>query len=415
MKGYANIWALYLKLRVMILLSRRLLGRRSKALVNPDCVLRVFGHHDQEVFFGYYDVTPFSPDERYLLAMRKPFARGQKAPGTSIAVGYYSLEDDDPQFEEIGTTTTWCWQQGCRLQWFPHDKNRLILFNQLVNGKHGAVIKDIESKKIEQQYSRAIYSLSKDGKVGISLNFARLQRLRPGYGYDNLTDETTEEQCPEYDGLWSVDMATGKIELILTVSQIAQINPQKTMVGAVHYFNHVLWNPSSTRIMFFHLWLKKGKRRARLITVDKDGGQPYVLYNEDQVSHYCWLNENELIAFSTHPSTGGHYHHYRDKEGLIGVVGKNILTEDGHPSVKPELRKMLTDTYPDKRLERKLLLYDLVTTDMVILGSFFSPTTFMGEYRCDLHPRWSPSGRMLCIDSAHNGVRQQCVIEIKNN
>jgi Tol biopolymer transport system component len=32
--------------------------------------------------------------------------------------------------------------------------------------------------------------------------------------------------------------------------------------------------------------------------------------------------------------------------------------------------------------------------------------------RCDLHPRWSPDGRWLSVDSAHTGVRRSYLVDV---
>lgn len=47
------------------------------------------------------------------------------------------------------------------------------------------------------------------------------------------------------------------------------------------------------------------------------------------------------------------------------------------------------------------------------LGHFHSPKEYNGEWRCDLHPRFSPNGRKVAIDSAHGGDgRQLYLIDI---
>jgi Tol biopolymer transport system component len=49
----------------------------------------------------------------------------------------------------------------------------------------------------------------------------------------------------------------------------------------------------------------------------------------------------------------------------------------------------------------------------VWLGHFHSPKKYTGEWRCDTHPRFSPDGNFVCIDSAHAGGRQMYRIDIR--
>jgi Tol biopolymer transport system component len=43
----------------------------------------------------------------------------------------------------------------------------------------------------------------------------------------------------------------------------------------------------------------------------------------------------------------------------------------------------------------------------VPLGHFHSPPEYDGEFRCDTHPRFSPDGRKVVIDSPHGGNGRQ--------
>jgi len=54
------------------------------------------------------------------------------------------------------------------------------------------------------------------------------------------------------------------------------------------------------------------------------------------------------------------------------------------------------------------------TRELVELGRFFAPWRFDGENRCDLHPRWSPDGNCVSIDSSHEGVRMSYIINVSN-
>ena len=96
------------------------------------------------------------------------------------------------------------------------------------------------------------------------------------------------------------------------------------------------------------------------------------------------------------------------------VVGKGVLTENGHMTVSPVARNwLLSDTYPDSATnERILFLYDVATGLRHDLGSFYTDPGLKKENRCDLHPRWSRDGRHACIDSIHDGERQMYVMDV---
>jgi hypothetical protein len=375
---------------------------------------RIFSDTGHQVFFGYYDISPFSSDEKYLLAMQTPPENVTPGPETRLSVGYYDLEEKNSPFFEVGSTETWCWQQGCRLRWHSEDDRMTVLYNRLVDGKYGCVVQDITSKKITRSFKRALYDVSGNKRWGLSLNFSRLHRLRPGYGYVNYPDETAGQLVPSTDGIWRIDMETGDEKLLFSVSEIASFEPIDGMENAEHYFNHILFNPSGSRFMFFHLWLNKGKRFIRLITCDIEGNDRYALVNEGHVSHYIWKSDREILAYSTHADTGVNYHLYIDKTDKRKIIGKGILTRDGHPSFSPDGSLLLVDTYPDKYREQHLLVFRLDTEKLLDLETIYIPFQFKGELRCDLHPRWSPSGRYICFDFPQNDKRAICLIDSRD-
>ena len=86
--------------------------------------------------------------------------------------------------------------------------------------------------------------------------------------------------------------------------------------------------------------------------------------------------------------------------------------EDGHPSISPDGRWMLTDDYPDKAKFSRLYLYDLINKKKYIIGMFHQPFKYQGENRIDLHPKWSRDGKFVSIDSGHRGKREFYVINV---
>jgi hypothetical protein len=41
------------------------------------------------------------------------------------------------------------------------------------------------------------------------------------------------------------------------------------------------------------------------------------------------------------------------------------------------------------------------------LADLHSPEPYVGEWRCDLHPRSNPDGTLVTVDSAHGGNGRQ--------
>ena len=48
----------------------------------------------------------------------------------------------------------------------------------------------------------------------------------------------------------------------------------------------------------------------------------------------------------------------------------------------------------------------------ILIGKFLSPLKFNGYNRCDLHPRWSPDGKFISIDSTYAGSRKSYLINV---
>ena len=99
--------------------------------------------------------------------------------------------------------------------------------------------------------------------------------------------------------------------------------------------------------------------------------------------------------------------------GTPEVVGKRVMLVNGHCTYLPGNQWILNDTYPDLECRQHLYLYHVETGRRVPLGSFQAPEPYRGEWRCDLHPRFSPAGQRVVIDSTHGGGgRQMYLIDI---
>ena len=84
------------------------------------------------------------------------------------------------------------------------------------------------------------------------------------------------------------------------------------------------------------------------------------------------------------------------------------MIRNGHCSYLPGGKWILNDTYPQgkERLQNPYL-YHVPSGRRVWLGHFHLPRQYVSSWRCDTHPRFSPDGKKVVIDSAHTGQGRQ--------
>jgi hypothetical protein len=256
--------------------------------------------------------------------------------------------------------------------------------------------------------------VSRAGTQAVSLSFARVHRTRPGYGYDGVPDPGAAEKAPADDGIYHIDLQTGAHRLIITLAAILDIDHKPSMDGAEHWFNHLQFCTDDSRFVFLHRWTREDGRgwHTRMMTAAPDGSAICNVSDHDMVSHFDWRDAAKILAWATREGEGNHYFLFADEGGGIAPVGTDVLDCDGHCSYSPDRRWVLTDTYPNADRNRTLILYHPEKGHRVDIGSFHSPPELEGPWRCDLHPRWSRDGRLVCVDSAHEPTRQIYVLDV---
>jgi hypothetical protein len=363
-------------------------------------------HH----FFGYYDKCPWDSTGRYLLALEAGFMDRAPGSGDAATVGMVDLARER-RWISLAETSAWNWQQGAMLQWLPAAPDRLIIYNMRLSDRFVSVIRDVGSGEA-RTLPRPVYAISRDGRSALTLNFSRVHHCRPGYGYEGVPDPWAEDPAPEEDGIWWMDLRTGESRLILSLARVAALEPQPSMEGTRHWFNHLEFNGDDSRFVFLHRWRGEGMWRTRMFTARPDGSELHCLAHDDYVSHFAWRDRSHILAWAHQRETGVFYYLFTDQSQEKEIVGGGILTVDGHCSYSPDRRWILTDSYPDPDSKRSLILFRPADGRRVTLGRFYSPPELSEEIRCDLHPRWNRDGTQTCIDSAHEGERQVYVMDV---
>lgn len=382
------------------------------AACRGEVILRSPGYH---VFFGYYDVSPFCADGRRVLATRVSKDLSSPAPNRVMEVGYFYIDRPD-KFISLGSTTAWCWQQGCRLQWYPANKpSRHIFYNTFLEGRYLGLIQNIDTGVVEKTTTVPLYDISKDGVWGLSLDFSRLQRLRPGYGYNAIVDVTNGDLVPAVGGVTLYEIASGTAGVVVSYKDLVEFSPVESMIDAEHYLNHLSFSPSGDAFVFFHFWVREGKRFSRLLWVDRKSLEIVLLNNSGRVSHYAWRNERCLLIYCA-PSANMPMHYYEyDLEGLRApvAIGKDVLVVDGHPTFFNCSEMLITDTYPNRWRRQILMVYDFSRRRVTWCRSYFRSRKFSGELRADLHPRLDHTQDFACVDDEVKGRRVMRVINLR--
>ena len=362
-------------------------------------------HH----WFGYYDKLQFDPSSRYVLGMEVDFEHRSPNAEDTIGIGMIDLADGN-RWIELGETGAWCWQQGCMLQWIPGSDGKVI-WNDREDGRFVCHILDVQSGK-KRTVGYPVYTVSPDGRTAIGADFRRINHMRPGYGYAGIPDPNFDLLAPEDVGIHRVDLETGHASLIISIAEVAAIPyPHKDISGARHYFNHLLFNTDGSRFIFLHRWrFGDAGFSTRMMTAAADGSDIYPVDQYGHTSHFIWRDPEHILAWARHPSHGDAFYVYRDRTQDVKVIGKGVMKLNGHCTYLADTDWILNDTYPvprDAGRVQELYLYNVESGERTELGEYASYPEYTGEWRCDLHPRSSPDGRLITVDSVHGGDGRQ--------
>lgn len=357
-----------------------------------------------EDFFGYYDKSPDNGHGMVIMNETGLPTCGLPSAAHAIDVCVRNLLTGATL--KVGATSSYNWQQGCRAHWI--SENRLV-YNIFDNGRYHASTYDIDCRVVTATFDRPVQDSFRD-IFFLSINYRRIMRLSPDYGYRNLPKMTSLEIGDlDSDGIWKTDFKTGETSLVVSLSQLASLSPLPSFDTALHQVNHVMISPEGSRFIFIHRWYTNGKRHDRLVL--SDFSTLRVMADEDMVSHLCWVDENTLFGYLRHAGKDGFFFISTDTGAFAPCdeLNKDGFG-DGHPSCNG--RYIVVDTYPDKSRMQHLRLYDIAQHEAMPLLEVFNPVKYQGETRCDMHPRFSKDGKAIFFDTVCEGSRRLAYVDI---
>ena len=361
--------------------------------VSVDSVYEIqsLGKKNTDVFFGYYDISPFSPkgDKIVYLALNKE--------NNAADIVIQDLNTNSEHI--ISNTSAWNWQQGCRVRWLP-NKEESIIFNDVKDTQYVSKIINLTNNECKF-LNWPLYDIDRFGQYGLTIDFSRLGKYRPGYGYTNF--DYIEPLTLLSEGISIVDIENNTIDKILTYEEIFNKLSDPNINIENCYINHLSYSPSSKKFLFFWIQIIKGVHKASLFVYDMLEEKLVLLENTLSVSHYDWIDDQSIIVTAYNDSRDCKYFIYNlngDRKAFL----PELLIQDGHPTWINE-NLVVSDTYPDKYGYQKIISIRQVDKKIETLLEIYSSYKIHGEKRCDLHPRVDNENKIICFDSNTHGKR----------
>lgn len=354
-----------------------------------------------EYFFGYYDLQPYDKSMRYHLAHRVKFRSKRPSADDIAEVGYINLENNT--FIKVAETKSWNFQQGALLVWFEDGKS--ILFNDFDGYKNISRVVDITGKEI-RRFNLPLGAVNKDRTKGLAINFNRILDFRKGYGYSNVKDAFFDVFAPEDDGIFLVDLLTGKTQLILSYSQMKDAFSEQPFTDQKLVVNHVTFNPSGNQFVFLlRNFPQEGSKWGTVLAVGDLNGKVKKLTNFQVNSHYSYKDDNTLAIWSGLPKYGVYV--FDTVSGKRYMLDNNVVNHgDIHVNFSADGNCFIGDGYVEENSSRFVYKYDFTTGIAQRLFGVYSEPVADTDIRCDLHARFSPDEKRISFDTTQNKRRE---------
>ena len=367
---------------------------------------------------AYYDIPVFDAASRLVAGHQVRFAERQPTPADAVEIGYVDTEGDG-QWTPVGESRAWSWQQGAMTQWVPG--RRTLVWNDREGDDFVARTLDVDTGR-GGTLLRPVYALDPTGRFALSLNMARLDHVRPGYGYPGGAGARLDDRRPTDDGVWRVDLDTGETRLVLSLRDAARFlaphlsvkDRVKDLVRRhVYWFNHVKLSPDGRRFTVKFrfrprdLSRKWNGRMGVSLTCGVDGSDLRLL--AWATSHVIWLDDERLYLWNEADRELALYRDERPEGRRIERMAPDLVDYNVHMRHFPGTTDQFVFDTP-YREDVDLFTYDAGSGRHEHVARFGNHRPKSGAFRCDLHPNPSPDGEKVVVTSLDDGGRQMYLL-----
>jgi len=387
----------------------------------------------------FFDTSPISPSGRYLAVFQMPFEDRCPQPGERGTVRLIDLETGDDR--AIADTCGWEPQMGANINWGASDHE--LFFNDVDTGTwtpYAWKLDPLSGRR--QRMEGAVYHASPDGRWLIAANMTTMRKTQPGYGCV-VPDEAVRRNIgpAEDDGFFITDTSTGKTRLLASIRQLlAEADPPVCIEDPERqeiYGFHSKFNPQGNRLMLSLRWFPARQTpvwnafktcgpdvRFAWVTLPADGDGPRhcAVGPEQWVKgghHATWFPDGQRISMNLNI----------DRDVLrfvqVNADGSNLrkmldhTPGSGHPTVHPDGRHLLTDTYTFEKTAFgdgtiPLRWIDLPSGhERVIARINTGQPCPDSTLRVDPHPAWDRSWRYVTFNAFLDGTRRVLIADMQ--
>lgn len=386
----------------------------------------------------FFDTSPVSASGRFLASFRMPFEDRLPGPGEKGQVVVTNLETAEERI--VAETAGWEPQMGANLQWLGTSER--LIFND-VDPESWAPYATVldpttgESKRL----GGCVYQASPDGRYAASSRMSSMRRTQTGYGV-TVPDELCPlgSYLPDDDGLYLTDTETGACNLLVSIRQCFMDATPKVDVSQFEnwqfYGFHTKWCPSGERLIFTVRWFEGlgeekydmlGNCKFNVFTLRPDGTEihnavPWPEW-EKGGHHINFFPDGKSLSMNL-----GFDEYRKMKLVRVGYDGSNLskITDavpgSGHPTVHPDGRHILTDSYGHEPMAfgdgtTPLRWIDYKAGTETVIARIHTASPHQKTHSClriDPHPAWDRQWEFVSFNAFVDGTRRVYVADMRS-
>jgi hypothetical protein len=375
-------------------------------------------------YIGQCQTIPWNATGRYILGLEIDRIDRMPEPDEAAIIILIDTHDNN-KIVRVDKTYAWNPQQGTMFYWNPLAAETQFFFNDrdVKTGKVFTVIYDIDKKKRVREYRYddtpiGNGGVAADGSAWLGLNYGRLARLRPVTGYPKALDWSEGAIAPENDGIFIVDIKTGKKRLLVSYYQLEEklkeFNPGMKYSGL--FINHTLWNRDADCVYFFVRsgWGEMPGDRINVPCSIYTDGTGLTLHEKHIGGHPEWAEGNLLIG-SEKDNERNEYRQILynvDTKKIVGQLGNSEIfpKPEGDVSLSPD-GNWFVNGYGES--SKNYYAVYRRSDGAFARSKGIDKGLYSGDIRIDPAPRWNWTNDAILIPGiAENKTRQMFLIRV---